>query len=57
MTIILCGNKIDREEERVVTTDEGRQFAQHNDLLFLETSAKNGTNVHRAFMESSERIL
>ncbi|KAL6054605.1 Ras-related protein Rab-2-B, variant 2 [Balamuthia mandrillaris] len=40
MIIILVANKSDLEHQRVVSTEEGRQFAQENGLIFLETSAK-----------------
>ena len=38
--IMLVGNKIDLEEEREVTTEEGESFAKENGLFFYETSAK-----------------
>ena len=34
---------------RVVLTDDARQFAEKNQLSFIETSAKDGTNVEDAF--------
>ena len=46
---MLVGNKSDLAEERRVTTDEGRRFAEENKLLFLETSAKTAENVAEAF--------
>ena len=39
-TIFLIGNKSDMEAERDVTYEEAKQFADENDLLFLECSAK-----------------
>ncbi len=42
---MLIGNKIDMEDKRVVTTEEGEQFAKENGLAFLETSAKSSINV------------
>lgn len=45
MTIMLIGNKSDLEHRRAVSTKEGEVFAQQNNLIFLETSAKSAANV------------
>ena len=37
--IIVLGNKIDLEDQRVVNKEEGKDFASKNGLLFMETSA------------------
>lgn len=36
---------------------EASNFAQENDLIFLETSAKTGDNVEEAFLKCSKTIL
>ena len=54
---VLVGNKLDLEDERVVTQEEAYQFADENDLLFFETSAKTGENVKKVFIHSSSFIL
>ena len=46
----------DLNEERVVSTEEGQQFAEQHNLLFLETSAKTATNVEEAFVKTSKLI-
>lgn len=46
---LLVGNKIDREEDRTVDTEEGAKKAMQNKMEFQETSAKLCTNVDRAF--------
>ena len=46
---ILIGNKNDLEEERVISYDEGKAFADRNNMQFIETSAKLDTNVSEAF--------
>mmetsp|Transcript_10167 Transcript_10167/g.15304 ORF Transcript_10167/g.15304 Transcript_10167/m.15304 type:complete len:191 (-) Transcript_10167:32-604(-) len=49
--IILVGNKIDIEEERVVTTEQGRSLAQKFNCDFMEASAKTNTNVNEIFFD------
>ena len=55
--IILVGNKIDAEEQRVVTTEEGEKMAQGFGLMFFECSAKNGENISIAFDEIIKKII
>lgn len=47
--ILLVGNKADLEDEREVPTEEAISFSREHGLNFLETSAKMGSNVDRAF--------
>jgi hypothetical protein len=35
-----------------VSFEEGERFAQENDLIFMETSAKTAHNVEEVFSES-----
>ena len=53
---ILIGNKIDLEEEREITKEEGQSFANRHNLQFMETSAKMNTNVNEAF-EALAKIM
>ena len=46
---VLVGNKIDLENERQVSTEEGKKFALEKNLIFQEVSAKNGTNFEELF--------
>jgi GTPase SAR1 family protein len=43
--IFLVGNKCDLEAQRDVTYEEARQFAEENNLMYCETSAKTGQSV------------
>ena len=43
--ICLVGNKLDLEDKRQVSYEEGKNFADENDLLFFETSARDGNNI------------
>ena len=50
--VVLAGNKMDLADERKVTYAEARESAKHIfQCPFLETSAKDGTNAHKAFFE------
>lgn len=53
---ILVGNKCDMEESRKVSEEEGRELAQHYEIPFLETSAKNSINVETSFITMSNEI-
>ena len=55
--IILVGNKCDLEGRRVVSTEEGQKFADDNQLLFFETSAKDGNNIQEIFTESATYLV
>jgi len=47
---LLIGNKNDLEEMRAISTKEGEEFSNRlNSLEFMETSAKSGENVEKAF--------
>ena len=54
--IILVGNKIDLEENRVISYDEGNEFATKNGLIFEETSAKTGVGIEEIFLKSAKEI-
>jgi len=49
IVIILIGNKTDLEDQRVVPTEDAKEFAENEGLFFLETSALESTNVEEAF--------
>jgi len=53
--IMLIGNKADLER-REVSHEEGAQFAQANNLIFRETSAKTAQNVEEAFIQTARKI-
>ncbi|KAI1880199.1 hypothetical protein JX265_001820 [Neoarthrinium moseri] len=51
MPMILVGNKTDLATSRAVSTQEGQALAKEFKVAYLETSAKDGTNVERAFYD------
>jgi len=55
--ICLIGNKTDLEEQREVSYEEGKNFAEENNLLFFETSAKDGNNIQEIFLESATLLV
>lgn len=50
IVIILVGNKCDLGSLRAVPTDDAEEFAQRENLFFMETSALENTNVESAFL-------
>ena len=57
ITMVLVGNKIDLKDKRVVSYEEGQDFAEKNNMLFFETSAFSGENIDKLFNESLEKII
>ena len=57
MIIVLVGNKDDLNTEREISTAEGQEFADQNNLLFFETSAKTGHNIDKVFKNSASIIF
>ena len=43
--VVIVGNKVDLEEQRVVTQDQARSIAQQHGMNFHETSAMTGVGV------------
>ena len=54
--IILVGNKIDLEDRRVISFDDGNDFAIENGLIFGETSAKTSDGIEEIFLTSAKQI-
>ena len=54
--LVLVGNKIDLESERQISYEEGASYAEKNNMLFIETSAKTGQNIGNLFLKSVEVI-
>lgn len=54
--MILVGNKTDLNSQRQVSKECGAEWAALNDMPFIETSAKNSTNVTEAFTMLAELV-
>ena len=54
---LLVGNKCDKAAERVISTEKGKAFADSLGISFIETSAKEATNVEQAFMAMTEELV
>ncbi|XP_072255198.1 ras-related protein Rab-27A [Pyxicephalus adspersus] len=46
--IVMCGNKCDLEDQRVVKEEDAKEFAEKYGIPYFETSAAEGINVHKA---------
>ena len=55
--ILLIGNKSDLINQREVNTEEAIDKSQKIKLAFMETSAKNNENVHKAFLTLIKEII
>ena len=53
---LLVGNKCDMED-KVVTTEAAKEYADGLGIPFLETSAKNATNVEEAFLTMAGELI
>jgi len=47
--LILCGTKTDLENKRMVNKTDAEEYAKINNMLFIETSAKNNLNINEIF--------
>ena len=61
IVVMLVGNKADLAQQennkREVTKEEAEEWAKRNGVMeYVETSAKSGENVEKAFMRVAERI-
>lgn len=63
LVICLVGNKVDlcdedaEDNKRAVGTEEARSYANEQNLLFYEVSAKTGLNVQQIFQSIGEKLF
>lgn len=49
MFIVICGNKVDLEEQREVSIEKAKEKSANNNLMLIETSAKTNENIDQVF--------
>ena len=47
--LILCGNKIDLNDKRVIAKEDAEKFAKENEIDYAETSATTGEGINELF--------
>jgi small GTP-binding protein len=47
--LVVVANKVDLADSRVVPTEEGKEYADKNKFLYVESSALSGQNVEQAY--------
>ena len=55
--MILCGNKIDKENERKVSREESEELVNKYNIDFFEISNKEGINIEKAVLSLVKKIL
>ena len=56
-SILLIGNKVDLEDDRVIVESEANSYAERYNLNYMETSAKSGKNIQEAFVRLGTEIV
>lgn len=56
IVIALAGNKADLADKRVIDNEEASSYAEENNLLFMETSAKTSLNVNEIFHQIAKKL-
>lgn len=54
---MIVGNKCDMEDRRIISVEKGQDIGRHNNISFMETSAKTNVNIEKAFYEMAKKIL
>ena len=54
---MIIGNKTDLHAKRSVTKSQGEALAKECGVSYIETSAKDGTNVHTAFQRLATDVV
>ena len=57
MKIVIVGNKIDLDDQRVKSKEEVLDYAKEQKVEYIETSCKTGENIKKAVILLGEKIL
>ena len=53
---VLCGNKIDLQEQRSVSNNDAKTYAESNQCIYVETSAKDNVGIDEMFDDIADNI-
>ncbi|ESO11127.1 hypothetical protein HELRODRAFT_104797 [Helobdella robusta] len=56
IVVLLVGNKTDLRHLRAVMSEDAAEYADRNNLIFIETSALDSTNVEHAFQQCLNEV-
>lgn len=54
--LVLCGNKIDNNTKRIVSTEEAERISKEYGMTYYETSAKENVNINKLFYDCIGRL-
>lgn len=57
IVILVCGNKVDLEDQKVIDSTVAQTSADANGALFAETSASTGAGIERMFQMAVKKLL
>lgn len=55
--LVVVANKIDLEDSRAVSTEDGKAYAKEHDFIYVESSALTGENVEAAYVELCKKMI
>ena len=56
ISMMLVGNKTDLAQQRLITTEQGKDLSKQHGITFLEASALSSSNVEAAFLQILSEI-
>ena len=57
VSLIVIGNKMDKEEEREVSDVEIQKFTEETGIRIFQASAKSGENVESSFLVLTQELI